>query len=390
MNSAIQVIHTIASLRSAGGGPSQTVTHLTDALAHIPDMSVTLLCQGKPRESVVAGANPTVIRRVLTSSSTLALKMGLPMRKALREWPVSARPAVIHDNGLWLPVNHWAACAARRWNIPLIIQPHGMLAPWARNHKAWKKRLVLTLYQLRDLATARILVATSQMEYENLRAFGVRQPIAVIPNGVHLIADARNIASLRQEVSYRTVLFLGRIYPVKGLLNLIEAWAQLRPLGWRLQIAGPDESGHLAEVMARVKQLGLTDSVIYMGEVEGAAKAALYQAADLFVLPSFTENFGVVVAEALAHGLPVITTHGTPWEDLVTYDCGWWIPIGVAPLIEALRTAMALSDIELNAMGLRGKHYVRRYDWGQVAEQTASIYRWLLGKTEKPNSIYLD
>jgi glycosyltransferase involved in cell wall biosynthesis len=130
--------------------------------------------------------------------------------------------------------------------------------------------------------------------------------------------------------------------------------------------------------------------VEYVGEVSGTRKSELYQSADLFALPTFTENFGVVVAEALAHGLPVITTKGAPWADLETYRCGRWIEIGMAPLAKALAETMALSDEARHEMGARGREYVRRFDWRDIAEQMHSVYRWLLSQSEKPACVLTD
>ena len=305
----------------------------------------------------------------------------------MREKPIS----LLHSNGLWLPVNHLASVAALRYGIPLIIQPHGMLEPWALNHKAWKKRIAMSLFQKHDLNAAKALVATSSVEYENIRKLGFRQPVAVIPNGVQIdLPVGLSIKPLGITNGIRTALFLSRVHPVKGLLNLVQAWRQLAPKQWRLCIAGPNEGGHLEEVMALVRQLGLGESVEYVGEVDGEQKSALYRNADLFVLPTFTENFGVVVAEALAHGVPVITTRGAPWGDLETYRCGWWVDIGVVPLVQALRAAMALSDDERRAMGTRGREYIQRYNWDTIAQQTIEVYRWVLGKGSKPDCVWTD
>jgi len=266
-----------------------------------------------------------------------------------------------------------------------------MLEPWATKHKRWKKRLAMSLYQLRDLESARALVVTAETEYSNLRQLGLKQPIAVIPNGVNLPDDMALKPTLSESRDIqRTVLFLSRIQEVKGLPNLVEAWARLRPVGWRLQIAGPDEAGHLGKVLALAGQLRVADSMEYVGEVDDKAKSSLYRQADLFVLPTFSENFGVVVAEALAHGLPVITTKGAPWKDLVTYGCGWWIDIGVAPLVDALRVATALSDRERRAMGLRGRIYVQRYNWTDIAKDMAALYRWVLREGGRPSCVRLD
>jgi glycosyltransferase involved in cell wall biosynthesis len=186
---------------------------------------------------------------------------------------------------------------------------------------------------------------------------------------------------------------MSRIHPVKNLAGLLQAWAMLRPevvKGWRLRIAGPDEGGHGKEIEALIQTLGLQDSVELIGPVGEDRKAAVYQSADLFVLPSFSENFGVVVAEALTHSLPVITTRGTPWSGLVTNGCGWWIDIGTEPLTQALQEAMSLSCDKRRAMGVRGREYVRQYDWAHIAQQTIEVYRWVLGQGQKPACVQTD
>jgi glycosyltransferase involved in cell wall biosynthesis len=177
---------------------------------------------------------------------------------------------------------------------------------------------------------------------------------------------------------------------VKGLLNLVNAWAQLAPVGWRLRIAGPDDVDHYNKVHALIRLLKVEDSIDYVGPVDGVAKSALYNGADVFVLPTFTENFGVVVAEALAHGVPVITTQGAPWADLEKFGCGWWVEIGVDPLMRALREATELTDLDRHTMGQRGRSYVRRYDWSGVANVTADVYRWLLGQGSRPVCVLND
>lgn len=384
-----RVLHVVPSLHPACGGPSRSVPQLTDALEAVKGIIPTLISQSGLGEPIVETIHTRNLR-VPETGSSLTTKLGLPLRRELAVTLSDGCGDLLHGHGVWHPVNHWTAWASRRWNIPLVIQPRGMLEPWAIQHKGWKKRLALRLYQQRDLATAQVLVATAEKEYGNLRALGLRQPIAIIPNGVQLPAANELPARTLTAGVQRTVFFLGRVYPVKGLLNLIEAWAQVGPIGWRLRIAGPDETSHLAEVLALAREAGVSETIEYVGEVDGADKTAMYESADLFVLPSFTENFGLVVAEALAHGLPVITTQGTPWADLPAFGCGWWIPIGVDPLANALREAMALSDDERAAMGARGLVYVRRYDWSVIAEDMAAVYRWVLGHGAQPDCVRLD
>jgi len=405
----IRILHGVPSLHPGQGGPSRTVVALTDALAGCSGVSVSLVSQGASDEPVVPSSEPCVDRRVATSRSRLALALGLPLRHELGSIGATAWPSLIHSHGVWHPANYWMARAARTWGVPLIIHPRGMLEPWALSQKALKKRMALVLFQRRDLAGARAFVATADMEYAQLRHLGLRQPVAVIPNGVDLavapgteamaLADARGPGGQRgqrqvPEISpsnrERVALFLSRVHPKKGLLELVRAWAQVAPVGWRLRIAGPDEGGHWREVARLVSQLGLEAVIDYVGPVEAERRAALYREADLFVLPTFSENFGVVVAEALAAGVPVITTRGAPWADLVTYGCGWWIETGVPPLVLALREALALGDDERRAMGERGRAYVQRYDWSVIAVETLALYRWVLGQGERPACVHLD
>ena len=382
--------HVISSLSVRHGGPSRVVAQLVDKLACDDQFLVTLLSQKIFFDAVVDIFNERVSLLISESKFQIALSFGLPIRALINSEAQLTPPSIIHNHGLWQPANHWTASTARRFGIPLVVQPHGMLEPWALQHKALKKRLGMALFQRRDLETAKVLVATSADEYRNFRRLGLTQPVAVIPNGIDLAAAGGSKVERARTAGDRTVLFLSRVHKVKGLTNLVQAWAQVRPTGWRLQIAGPDEGGHLADVLRAAQAVGVAGSIDYLGEVDGARKTEVYHSANLFVLPTFSENFGVVVAEALSHGLPVITTRGAPWADLETHGCGWWVDIGVEPLATALRQAMALNDDERRAMGERGRAYVQRYNWADIARQMADVYRWVLGQGPRPHCVQLD
>lgn len=242
----------------------------------------------------------------------------------------------------------------------------------------------------------------------------------------HTLAHAHTGASRE-----RVALYLGRLHPLKGLELLLEAWGLLRPRsgcpssptgadGWRLVIVGADEQGTLDGLVQQAERLGLRVSgpspapdepasvdadVVFCEPVYGAAKAWLLAQTDLFVLPSRSENFGIVVAEALAAGVPVITTRATPWSELLrplrgrngeckkgerlsgcdgegeeevvppVDRCGWWVDVGVEPLAEALREAMALGDDERRQMGQNGRQLMMaKYRWQAVAERMVEVY----------------
>ncbi len=388
MAEEITVLHVVAGLHPNAGGPSQTVVRLTDALAAQTGIRISLMSQSLGAAPEVPSRNPAVSRVVPATGSRIALKLGLPLRRSLGSEVRVGTPDLLHSHGLWTPVNHWTARLARRAGIPLVIQPRGMLEPWALAYRSWKKRLALLLYQRRDLASAVLLVATAEQEAENFRQLGLRQPIAIIPNGTDL-PEWRDRAD--PQGSPRKMLFLSRIHPVKGLLNLVQAWKTVRPSGWKMVVAGPDEGGHQQIVEAAIRQAGLQDDFTFTGSVYGDEKEALYRSADVFVLPTFTENFGLVVAEALACGVPVITTKGAPWEGLLTHRCGWWIDIGVEPLAAALREATTLPPDTLRDMGQRGRVYVEQnFGWPGIAEQMLSVYRWVLGQGDPPDCVMTD
>jgi glycosyltransferase involved in cell wall biosynthesis len=183
----------------------------------------------------------------------------------------------------------------------------------------------------------------------------------------------------------RKAVFLGRIHPVKGLNNLVEAWHIVRPSGWRCILAGPDEAGHKRDLQAAIRFRGLENAFEFPGIRNDEQKWTLLRESDLFVLPSFTENFGVAAAEALACAVPVIATKGAPWKDLVDRECGWWVDIGVRPLADALRQATALPDAERRQMGQRARQLVRHnYSWDRIAKDMRSVYCWILGAGAKP------
>ena len=386
----IHCAHVVSGLHPNAGGPSRTVVQLADALSRL-NLKVSLLSQVNGTQLVTKPVEQSVILKIGQSNSRLVIKLGLPLRRILHESNQLELPTIIHSHGVWSAANYWAFTAARRHGVPLIVHPRGMLEPWALNHKMLKKYIALKLYQQNLLNAASVLVATAGSEYESLRTLGLGNPIAIIPNGVARESfEPHGPTNDVPRSEVRTILFLSRVQEKKGLINLVHAWAQLNPVGWRLQIAGPDENGHLRKVMALVQHLGIDSIVEYVGAVDGVEKTALYRNADVFVLPTYSENFGVVVAEALASGLPVITTKGAPWADLEKYNCGWWIDIGVQPLATSLREAMALSDDERRAMGARGKNYVQRYDWNDIASQMSEVYHWALGQGPKPDCIQLD
>lgn len=358
------------SLRPSYGGPAYSVARLAVALADVgarvglwtADQSVSSTPLISAREEV----------RLMIGKAT----------EALAEF---GAVDVLHDNGIWLPHNHQLAVLAAQRHVPRVVSTRGMLEPWAFRHKRLKKWLAWQLYQWRDLQRAQLLHATAAQEARNLEGFGLGVPVLMIPNGVDLpdIEPGKAAARKARKARQQTALFLGRIYPVKGLPMLVEAWARVRPEGWRLQIAGPDEAGHRAEIERVVSAAGLNGVVSFLGPIEGEAKSGAYSNADLFILPSYSESFGMAVAEALAHGLPVLTTKGAPWPELAARGCGW----SVAPTVEGIARGLCQSTSQdpaaLRAMGARGRAWVAAdFGWDAVANRFLDAYEQLRACTK--------
>jgi glycosyltransferase involved in cell wall biosynthesis len=314
-----------------------------------------------------------------------ALRSSRGLTTALREAALTAD--VIHNHGLWLMPNVRAAEAAASGRAPFVISPRGMLAPAALAFSRLKKRAFWRVLQGRAVRQAACIHATSEQEYQEIRSFGFTNPVAVIPNGIDV--PELPVQMTARDFRERVVLSLGRIHPKKGLGPLVYAWSKVEASfpDWRLKIVGPPEAGHEDELRALARGLGLT-RVSVDGPVYGGAKTAAYREADLFVLPTLNENFGLTIAEALAAGTPAISTKGAPWSRLQSEGCGWWIDHGVETLAATLAHAMALPRGALKAMGNKGREWmVRDFSWNRVARDMLDVYHWLARGTEAPSTI---
>jgi len=256
---------------------------------------------------------------------------------------------------------------------PLVWSPRGALQRWTGSRRVISKRLwELACRPLAGRLT--MLHVTSEQELMESRRRFPRLASVVIPNGVRVPKEPFRSPS---EGNLR-LGFIGRIDPKKGLENLLDACAIIKKLGtaFTLTIAGGGHDRYTRTIRARIERLGLGSQVQMAGEVQGRAKRLFFESLDLLVVPSHTENFGLVVAEALAGAVPVIASRGTPWAELEDHGCGLWVDNNPDSLAQAI---VRLRDAPLAEMGVRGREWmVADFSWSAAARSMCNAYSSLV------------
>lgn len=388
----LTIVQTVASIEQESAGPSYTVPRLAQSLAeaghHLTVLSLGDPAQGSP--SAQFGLGQYCDERIPVDQQLPRPFGKLGRSSAMRRRLLNIDATVLHTHGLWMMPNVYPGEAAQRAGKPLVLAPRGMLGQDALKYSAMAKRLFWLIWQKRAVDAVSCFHATAESEYEDIRAFGLKQPVAVIPNGIDLpeiahLGDAGNGAPF--------VLSLGRIHPKKGLDRLIAAFALVADdyPEWRLRIVGPDEDRYASQLLRQIATLGLTDRVSLEPSVVGINKFRLMRQAEVFALSTLHENFGMTVAESLAVETPVISTIGAPWAGLREHRCGWWIGHGPEPMAVALKEAMSLPSEDRHAMGVRGRAWMHReFGWDGIAQNVVRVYSWLIKGGERPSYVRLD
>lgn len=363
----MKIIHYIPSIDRTSGGTTTYLQLLAKELGKLTELHIVSH----------ASDNPVT----LESCQVHYVAPLKHFREMKREWKClldAIRPDIVHVNCCWMPQCALTQKWAQQLGYKVVLTPHGMLEPWIMKRHYWTKKVpALLLYQKAAVKNADYLHATAESEKENLIKLGYNSRIAVIPNGI----DVEAITMKRSWNRKKQILFLSRIHVKKGIEFLLEAAAALKNSldGYTIHIAGEGDAGYIEQLKSKTKALSIDGLVRFIGGVYGERKWQLFRDADLFVLPTYSENFGIVVAEALACGTPVITTKGTPWQDLETYHCGWWTEIGTNPLTEAVKAFLVLNEQELEVMGKNGRRLVEnKYSAKKMAEEMAELYEKVL------------
>lgn len=375
----MRIIHVVPAITDEASGPSYSVVRLCESLIENGQQVTLATLDWAPMSSP-----PRFLKTFPLGWGPQRLGRSPAMKQWFSEQAESRSADLIHNHSLWMMPNVYPGQTARRHGIPLVVSPRGALSDTAMRSGSAVKRIFWPLLQRPALAMTSCFHATSESEFGEIRDMDFRQPVAIIPNGI----DIPELLP-KAEKSYRTLLFLGRIHPIKGLDMLLPAWraVQDRFPDWRLKIVGPDNRGHLGEMRRLASKLCLK-RIEFSGPLFGKLKLQAYRDADIYVLPTNSENFGMTAAEALASGTPAIVSKGAPWSELTSRQAGWWVDIGIEPLAACLEQAMGEPSNILTAMGLRGRKWMEaEYSWSRVGQQMAETHRWILEGGNKPEWI---
>jgi len=379
----LRVLHIISGLDPRAGGPVNALEGLTGALVNT-GVTVEVIAPYR------AGDDPVVADRLADRGITVT-RIG-PVRTPLAWHPklkptvraAVARADVVHIHGLWEDVQHHAARAAQALAKPYIIRPCGMLDPWSLNQSWLRKRIYMALHLRRNLNRAAALHFTAEAERELTEPLGLKPPAIIEPNGLdlsefeHLPLPGTFRAACPALGDRPYVLFLSRIHHKKGLELLIPAFAEAAPPQYALVVAGPGEPGYINKIKALAAEHGLIDGerLIMPGMLTGQTKLAAYAEAELFALPSYQENFGIVIIEALACGTPVLISDQVNIHREISMA---GIGVVAPPILEALIAILpeAIEDRgQYKATPNTAKHFVaNHYDWFRIANAWLDHYR---------------
>lgn len=302
---------------------------------------------------------------------------------------------LLHQHGLWSFPSAVTSVWRRKTRRPVIISPRGMLDPWALRSSALRKRLASFAYERSNLEHASVIHALNESEAASIRSYGLRNSVAIIPNGVSLPDEAHGLETppWMANDQRRVLLFLGRIHPKKGLKELLSAWALLSHQDprineeWRIVIAGWDDGDHLKALQVASAEAGLCSHVQFVGPAFGTDKAKALRHASAFILPSFSEGLPISVLEAWSYRLPVFMTRQCNICD--AFPTGAAIEISTAPsdIAETLRTQLR-SPRRLQIAGQAGRTLVEtRYTWSRVVDDLSSLYEWVLRGGKPPSFV---
>ncbi len=376
----MKILNTIPNLDIKSGGPSTCTYYLLKGLNRFEDIQADILTLN----STDSKWNDSFIKYVSNDS----ISSFMYSRNLKRYLFKSDKYDLYHANSLWTYPSHITKVIAQKLNSPFILSPHGMLYPQALSISKWKKHIAYSLYQRKDIDSATVLHATCNIEMQYMRELGLKNVIAVIPNCLYI--DKQSLVDRNTTNAIRRFGFVGRINRIKNIDRILHVWKYLdkRTSNSMLEIIGSGDKIYEKELKEYVQKNGL-QNVRFLGFLSGERLQEEIRQLDFLILPSKSENFGMVVPEALINRVPVIASRYTPWEELNTCSCGWWVDNDVQTLYDVINRVIDMSESDRIVMGNNGRNLVlKKYTIEQVSFQMKRLYEWVLGMKEKPEFVY--
>ena len=379
----MNVLHVVPSFYPAThwGGPIHSVLGLCRGLAREPDLQLKVLTTDtagvKLHQRLLPACNPTQFPdgfSVLYCRRMAGISIAPGLVRQL--FPAVGWADVVHLTAVYSFPTLPTLLVSRLFGKPVVWSPRGALQRWEGTRKPRLKWLWNKLCGRLLARDSCIVHVTSDLEFQNSRVFFPDLRYRIIANGVE-IPEPPSARSWRPQGALR-LLYMGRLDVKKGLENLFTALAEIEKCDWSLTVCGSGNAGYEEKLKLMTRNLGIAARVAFLGHIDGEEKTRAYEGADISVVPSHVENFGQVIAEALAHGVPVIASKGTPWSDLEPRGCGLWVDASPAELASAIRR---LSGADLAAMGKRGREWMREsFSWTKIAREMAGAYSSLVNQ----------
>ena len=388
----MKIYHLIGNLDDTIGGPAKSVPYLARDLNKLNLKSYLISIKSKEKEI------NEIIEKYKLEWNSFPYKYfkNTEYSPALREFLIDSIKknvnVILHIHSLWKFISFLSLSLSKKYKVPLILSLRGSI-----ELNNLKKKIVWKLYQKNVFQNSSVIHVTNKCDILKLRELGVNSPIALIPNGIDLdqfkfLRSKEKIKKkLDLKVSKKYILYLSRIHQGKGLKYLVNAWVKVAGnfRDWDLLIAGPTyDIKYYNDIKEHINKFNLIKRVHFVGMLRGDIRLDYFNASDLFVLPSYSENFGIAIAEAMAAKLPIIATQATPWEEIDKCNAGWWVKLNQIEIDNALKKALQCDEFELKKKGINAHRLIQKYDNKSQSQKMKKVYEWILGKTTKPDYIY--
>ena len=388
----MKVVILTASCSKKAGGVAEAVKQLACQLMYCPEIEMSVLSHGdsldtKEKESIKH------LPVEFFNISNIPLLKSIGFSWSLNDIINKIKPDIIDAQGLWM-YHSYITLRQNKKGIKTIVTPHGMLDEWAINNSKMKKKIAAMLFENENLRNADCIKALNEAEYKSIRHYGLKNPVAIIPNGVLLPPSVSKNQLLGDK---KTLLFLGRIHPKKGIKELIEGVDFVNKKkpellnSWRIRIAGWGQIDYVEYINHIIKNKGLDSIISFIGPVFNKDKEDEYRNANAFILPSFSEGLPMSVLEAWSYQLPVIMTEHCNLPEGFINEAAIKIDPNPDSIANSLISFFNMNNDRMERMGKNGYELVcNKFSWESVADKTLCLYKWVLNTGPMPDFVRID